>query len=808
MARRFRMVVSPLQQKLLRDIWTMRGQVITIALVLASAIAALTSMVGTYRGLRQAQINYYERTEFPDIFAHASKMPRSLLPRIAALPGVARVHARTTEPALLRLDGQPGSMTAQLIELDGGQAPSLRGLLLHSGRLPVQGRTDEALVLAAFADAHQLPAGTMLHINVGGTQHKLRMVGSVQSPEYIFSMGTGGMMPDDRRFTAIYVPQATMVAMLGSRGTFNDLRLELQPASAAQLGAVHLSPETLRAEVVAQLDLLLTPYGNRGAYQRAKHPSHMFVSQEIDQLKATAVQVPIVFLFVAVFLLNVTLSRVIATQREQIAALRALGYTRGEVGRHYLSFVLLIAVIGGGLGIVLGFALGQMFCDGYASIIRLPGIRWEIEFDLVALGMGTAVGAASLGAWRAVASVMRLAPAEAMRPPSPASYQRRILSRLGVVALLSATGRMAARELERRPLRAAFSVLGLALAMSLIVLGHFSRDTIENLAEVQFRRAMPADVTFSLSRAQPLSALASFRSLPGVVHVEGVLNVPVRVTVGTKQRDLLVQALPATRRLTRVLDRNANDVTVPPTGLLLSKITAARLGLRVGDTLALERRDGIEGTRAVVITALSDQMVGRLAYMDLAAFAETFVQEPRINTVTASVRPDMIRELQQRVATMPGILAATESQVNFDNFEATTGSFTTVMTTVVLMFGIVIAVGVVYNNGRVTLSERSRELATLRVLGFTSDEVAGSLISEMVMHLVLAMPLAYPIGTALANGIMSSVDAEQYQLNAVIDWRTWAMAYLVVAAASAATALGLARRVKKIDPVIALKARD
>jgi putative ABC transport system permease protein len=364
------------------------------------------------------------------------------------------------------------------------------------------------------------------------------------------------------------------------------------------------------------------------------------------------------------------------------------------------------------------------------------------------------------------------------------------------------------RELERRPLRALWSILGLGLAMSMLIVGSFSRDTMDQLADIQFGRAFTADLSVGLIAPAPMDALASLRQLPGVEVVEPMRAAAVRIRAGHHVRELALTALPAHSSLRQILDRDGDPIELPPDGLMLGVVVAERLGVGVGDAVEITPYEGDRLPRQVTVTALSDEMIGRTAYMELHAWARVLGQAPSLSGASLTVDPDHMAQVLSRLATMPGVAAVSEKRTITEAFERTTASFTTQMTLVVVLFASIIAVGVIYNNGRIALGERARELATLRVLGFTGREVAGSLVGEMVVHLVISVPVGMWLGREFARLLMAAADPERYRMVAYVAPRTFALAALVVGAAAAVTAAVMARRVHHLDPVSALKAND
>jgi putative ABC transport system permease protein len=323
-----------LDRKLVRDLWQMKGQAVAIGLVIASGVAVFVMSLCTLGTLRKTQEAYYERYRFADVFAHLKRAPNSLAERIAELPGVARVQTRVVVNVTLDVEGMAEPAVGRLVSVPDRQAPGLNGLYLRSGRYVEPGRDGEVLVSEGFATAHCLRPGDRVLAVINGRRQQLRIVGVALSPEYVYQIREGDVLPDDRRYGVFWMGDTELASAFDMRGAFNDVALTLGPGAS--------EPEVLR-----RLDRLTEAYGGLGAFGRADQPSHKFVSNEINKLRGMAMVVPAIFLSVAAFLLNVVLSRLIGTQREQIAALKAFGYTRWEVALHYLKLVLLIVTAGG-----------------------------------------------------------------------------------------------------------------------------------------------------------------------------------------------------------------------------------------------------------------------------------------------------------------------------------------------------------------------------------------------------------------------------------------------------------------------------
>ena len=435
------MLISALDKKLLRDLRGLVGQVITIALVVACGIASYVTMRSAFDSLTFSRDAYYERYRFGDVFAHLERAPGGLKARIEALPGVARVETRVYEGVMVPMPGMTRPASGTVVSVPAGSRPGLDDLHLKSGRWVDSARDDEVLLLNAFAEAHGLGLGDSVPAVINGTLRELRIVGLAMSPEFVFTMPPGGMSYDPKSIAILWMAEHAVSAAFQMEGGFNNVILKLEPSAS-------------EAEVLTQLDRLLEPYGGIGAVPRSKQPSHFMLQGELVQLEGMATVVPVFFLFVAAFLLNVVLSRLVYLQRSQIATLKAVGYADRDVGLHYVKLVSVIVLLGAGVGLTVGHWLGELMTEMYTGqYFRFPTPEYRLEPGVALISVGISLAAAVIGALASARAVAALPPAEAMRPPAPATYRRSLLEILGLFRFVGPAPRMVIREVERRPLR-------------------------------------------------------------------------------------------------------------------------------------------------------------------------------------------------------------------------------------------------------------------------------------------------------------------------------------------------------------------
>jgi putative ABC transport system permease protein len=788
-------MVAPLDRKLWRDLFRLRGQVLTIALVSACGIASYAATRGTYQSLLTTIDTYYERQRFADVFVYLKRAPVSLLAQAQNIPGVSIVYGRISEPIKIPVLGMAEPARGQAISLPVFGEPPLNGTYLVEGRVPEPGRADEVLLLDAFAKAHQLHPGDHLSVVLNGISRSLRIAGLAMSPEYIFAIAPGELLADPARFAVVWLNRDALAAAFQMEGAFNDLSVKLQPGAS-------------EAATIDALNTLIDPHGGMGAYARDKQLSHNVLKGELAQLKSMATFLPAIFLGVAAFLVNVVLSRLVQLQRSQIAALKAVGYRDREIAFHYLKLVSVILLIGAVLGLLAGIWAGQYFTDIYNKYFSFPDLEYVSDASVLGIALLVSILTAVVGALATTRMVMRLPPAEAMRPESPVSYRRAISETLGLQKLFGDASRMVLRELERRPLRTFFSVLGISFSVALLVSGRFMYDSIDLLMAVQFNGAQREDLIVTFSDAVPERATRELSRLPGVLRVEGVRVVPVRVRFENRTRDVQLFGYGADADLRRIVDERGIAYHPPPGGIMLSRQLAKVLGVSEGQFLQVEMLEGERRRQPLEVTALVDDLMGLSGYMPLSAVHQLMREQARVSMAALRIDPRYEGPLRTALIERPGVLGITSRDHLIALFKKQTADQMVTFTFIVTLFASIIAIGVVYNNARVSLSMRSRDLASLRVLGFRRAEISAVLLGELAVQVLLGLAPGMVIGKWLAMGMMSSVDAEQYRFPVVISGQTYAYALLITLGSAVVSALLVRRKLDRLDLIGVLKTRE
>jgi len=787
--------VSPLDHKLLRDLWRMKGQAIAIGMVIALGVGMLVMMTGLVTSLNETRNTYYERYRLADVFAPVTRAPDRLVGRLAAIEGVSAVEPRVVGGALIDLADKDLPVQAQAISLPDLRDPRLNDVFLTDGRMIDSDHTDEILLLQSFAIAHSLRPGDRIHATMNGARRSFRIVGLAQSPEFLYVTAPGELIADDARFGVIWMSRAGLAAAYDMQGAFNEALLSL-------------SRGANEAAVLDAVDRILTPYGGTGAYPLADQTSNLIVSEEIGGLEAASTGVPPIFLGVAAFLLYIVINRMVQSEREEIGLMKAFGYTNAEVGGHYFKLVMAIAVGGALAGCLMGIAGGRALIQVYVTYFKFPFLVFGLDPASFVIGVSVSIFSASVGGLLVLRSVFALTPASAMRAPAPADYSRTGAIGHALNRFLDQPSRMVVRRITRQPGRMAGAMIGIACGMALCVSMITIYAGFSRTIDLTFNVIDRSDVTVSFTHAASESTIFELRRMQGVTLVEPVRHVPAVLRNGLDTHRGVITGLGPDARLARALDADLAEIPLQTGGIVLATALADILNIRPGDMLTVEVREGRQPVLQIPVTAVAESLLGSPSYMDLATLNRALREPNRVSgaylTIDEARATDIYKALQD-MPTVAGVSLKSDAQVSFQTLMDTgAGAIRYVMGAIAF----IITFGIVYNAARIAYAERSRDLASLRVIGFTRGEAAFVLLGELAVVTLVALPLGALMGYYLSFGIAAGFSSELYQIPAIFDAASYGFAAMVVIGAAVGSGWLVKRDIDRAELVSALKTRE
>lgn len=787
--------MNALDRKILRDTWRMKGQVLAIALVIASGVSTFVMFLSTMNSLTLMREGFYRDYRFAEVFASLKRAPESLKWRIGEIPGVRQVETRVVADVKLKIEDFSDPVTARIVSVPERGEALLNRLHIRKGRRVDPFRDNEVIVSDAFAQAHGFRPGSTLGAVINGRWKQLVVVGVALSPEFVLQVKPGAVSPDYKRYAILWMSRRALANAYDMDGAFNDVVLTVYAG---------VNPES----VLTELDRLLDRYGGLGSYTRENQLSHRYLDEEFRQLQNSARIFPSIFIAVSAFLINVVLTRTINTQREQIAVLKAFGYGNRDIGFHYSKLVAVIEIIGLTGGIAVGAWLGNSLGRIYMEFYRFPTWLYEVQ-PSVGLSAGLILFVSALaGTFAAIRNAVRLPPAEAMRPEAPARYRRSVLDRVGLWRLFSQPTRIIIRNIERQPVKSLLSMTGIAMACAIMIAGTFTKDAVDFMVDVQFRLCQRQDMAVTFTDPTSWNALFALKRSRGILDAEGFRSVPARLRFQHRSYRTSIQGVERDGRLYRLLTRSLKPISLPPEGVVLTDYLAAFLGIRPGDRLTVEILEGSRPVREIPVVKLVTEYIGMNAYMDLEGLNRFMREGHALSGAYVTVDSIHQHELYRKLVEMPRVAGTVVRGNEIRNFYETQAEFLLFFIFVAAILAGFIAFGVVYNSARIALAERRHELASLRVLGYTRGEISYIFLGELAFLTLPAIPLGFLIGRGICVLVAWSLESDLFRVPVVLEWATYSLAAVVVVVSAFLSGIIVRRKLDHLDLVEVLKAKE
>lgn len=784
-----------LGRKLFRELWHLRGQMLAVAAVVACGISVFISMKSVEHSLASTRQRYYAEERFADVFLSLKRAPLFMAGKAQSIEGVAAARGRIVADVTLDVAGLSEPASGRLISMPDHRRPVLNDLVLMEGRYFEAGQTDEVIASRPFMEANGLDVGDRIGAVVNGRWSTLTIVGTALSPEYIYEVQPGGFFPDNRRFGVFWMSRSALESALDMQGAFNDL-------------SVQLSRDASEAEVIMRLDHMFRRYGGLGAYGRSDHFSDRFIADEIRQVGIQITVLPTIFLCVGAFLLNIVLRRLVSIQRQQVAVMKAMGYANSTIALHYLGYALLPVTAGALGGTLVGIWLGRGLTDVYSEFYNFAELYFMFRASDVLLSVLLSFIAALGGAYAAVRSVFSLPPAEGMRPESPVSSGLGLLDRAGVYTRFSIPVRLILRNIERRPLKSAISALMIACSLAILVAGRYGYDAVSYIMFLEFSKKHREDVTVMFNEQRSRDVAFELASFEGVVEQEFYREEAARLVYGHRSRRQVIKGLERSDGIQRLLDAGNEPYRLPGQGVLLTTTLATALGVSPGDTLDVEFLQGERRHARVVVHDTINELLGLSAYMRMDEL-EKVAGTPGVVSA-ASLRLDAAgsAELFHRLKELPGVAGVSMLKAMKESFEEVIARSTITSTVILTVFAGILAFAVVYNGARISLSERGRELSSLRVLGYTRREIALMLLGEQAVLTIAAMPFGFGLGMLLSYLLALSLSSELYRMPLVFMPVNFVFAFVVIVLVALGSGILVKRRMDRLDLIAVLKTRE
>jgi putative ABC transport system permease protein len=790
--------MAVLHKKLLRTILTSWGQSLAVAMVMLCGIASYVSVYSAYLNLGLTRDTYYAHNRLADFEIMLERAPLSAVFKTEEIPGVREARGRIVKDVNVDIDGVNEPRTGRLISMPSHRHPVINDLVLLSGRYFEPGVQNEVILSDRFARENGLDVGDSLRATIAEKKHTLRIVGLALSPEYVYMISNvQELIPSPARFGILWVPEEFAEAALSMKAACNNI-----------VGLAD-TPDALDA-ILGRAEKLLNPYGVFAKVKKEDQISNRFLSDEITGLGVSAKIIPTLFLGIAAMILLVLLNRMVRTERTQIGLMKAYGYSSVTVALHYLEYALILAAAGCIGGVAVGQWMAQGMLNMYVQFYQFPILEFRLYPDVLVRAVSIAAVFSTAGALFAAVRAARIHPAESMRPEAPRSGHRIWLERLpGIWRRVSFTGKMILRNLSRNAFRAGLNVFGVMVSTGLLIMGFFSMDCMQFGMNFQFQEVQREDVKVSFQTEHGLRTLHDMARFSQVRRAEPLLQYPFEARSGWRKKDIIVIGLPRASELQKLMNFSGEEVPVPEEGLVLSERLANTLGVQPGGRLLLKPLMGrVTREREVTVRQTTQQFLGTAAYMDIEALSRILDEPFAMNAALLRIEEGTEASLKRRLKDVAGVAAVGFSRDAYQSLMDTIVQSMRITNVTLLIFAGVIAFAIIYNVTSVSLAERQRELASLRVLGLTPGEVGRILYEENVLTGVLGAALGIPFGLAICLLLVHLYDNDLYRLPFHVEQRSLVISVLSTLGFVLLANLAVRRRIQRLDLVEVLKARE
>jgi len=757
--------VSVLDRKLGRDLAGAKGLLAAIAAIMTIGVACFVALGSAHRNLADAQTRYYAQCRMADFSIELKKVPLSEIDLIAALPGVTEVRPRIQFFVTVDLEQVEEPLSGLVLSLPERREPTINDIVLTRGSYFTDHRAEEVIVNDAFAAKHDIHPGDHLHLILNNRRQELFVVGTAISSEFVYAVGKGSIIPDPEHFGVFYLKRSYMEDVFGFQGACNQIIGLLAPD-------VREKPDP----ILRRCEDLLASFGVFTTIPRKDQSSHRFLSNEIQGLRTFAVAMPTIFLVVAALVLNVLLSRLIENQRTVIGTLKALGYSDLRMLVHYLKFGLTVGIFGGIVGSLGGHTLAGWMTQVYRTFFEFPELENRAYPWVYLSGLLVSLACAAAGTAQGVRMVLRLEPAEAMRPKPPRQGGRILLERVGWFwSRLGTPWRMTLRNVVRNRVRTLVGVFASAMGAGLLSYALIALVAVRYLVDFQFQEIWRSDIDLSFESERGIDALREVERLPGVDYAEPFLSVGCTFIHGPYERRAGITGLIPTARLTVPRDDQGRPVRVPTTGLVMSRTLADMLHVSPGDSVVVRPTKGLREERSVQVVAVTDSYIGTAVYADLDFLSRLVHEEFAISGAQIMINPDpkVKQQLFRELKELPSLGSYSARIDAIENLIVTFVDTNRVFVGILVAFSGVIFFGSTLNAALIGLAERQREVATLLVVGYQPHAVGGLFLREALLVNTVGTFLGMPLGYLLTILMASVYNSEMFRIPVLSPPEVW-----------------------------------
>lgn len=781
-----------LNRKLIRDLWQIKGQFISVLVVVIIGVMFYTGINAGYRNLSGASEKYYSDYRFADLWATFYKAPESVEQKAQALPFVKMATGRVVQDVNIGISGQ--NAVIRLITLPDVKKDIVNDIVIQSGKYFSDADSNQCLVEEGFFKAHGLKEGDYIYPVINGNEVKLKVIGSVISPEYVYALKDASeLVADYNKFGIVFVKKSFGQAVLGLDGMVNSLGMTVKEGT--DIG-----------KAKDDIEKLFREYGVTAVTDRDAQVSYKLVSEKMKGYQSLGTAFPVIFFIVAAVIIFITMGRMVENQRVQIGVLKAFGFSDLQVLVHYLSFSALIAILGSVIGSILGVFLGKGFTGLINQYFVFPNPQAKMYPDLVIPASLLTLFFCLLAGYNSCKRAFAIMPSEAMRPRSPMKGRKILIERIGILwRNLEYTWKMILRNIFRYKRRALLTSIGVIFATAITVFALGEKNSMDHLVAQQYTNIQNYDIKVSFTRFMSKEELNTIRGISHVVKLEPVVETGVELSNGWRKKDTGFTALIDNPQMYRAADKEGNPVRLPHNGILIPDKLARALDVKPGDMVSIKSFLPGREKKEVPVKGIIAQYLGTSAYSSMDSVNLILGEGGIANSVvlkidSASSEKQVIDALKK----MPAVGSVQSKTEAMNNLVSNLGAMTSAIGFMIFLAS-VLSVAVIYNIATISIFERQRELAMMKVLGFKDSEVRRLVFNENYLITLFGILIGLPLGSLLGGSMMASYESDAYTFPFLVGGRSYVLAAILIIGFTAIANFILMKKISRIGMVEVLK---
>ena len=782
-------------RNLLRDIKKSKGQFISILVIVVLGVTFYTAINSAFKNLSNSSTKYYEEYRLADIWVDFYNAPIGIKEKVESIPNVKTATGRIIQDASINISEE--NATLRFITLPDIKKDIVNDIVIKSGRYFSEGDSNQCLLDEDFFKANNLNLGEYIYPIINGNKVKLKIVGSVKSPEFVYTLkDSSEIMADNKKFGIVYIKQSFGEAIFDYKGSINNISIQISNGS---------DVETVKDD----LKKALKNYGVKSIIDRDEQTSSKMISEKIKGMKSIGGTFPVIFFMVASVIIYIMMGRMVENQRMQIGVLKAVGFTNVQVLAYYMSYSAIIAVIGSLIGSILGTYMGIGITKLYNQYFNLPLAGIQIYGEFVVPSFMLTLFFCLFAGYHSCKVIFKIMPSEAMRQKSPQSGKKIIIEKIDLIwRNVSYLGKIIMRNLFRYKKRILLTSLGVIFSSAILLVALSMKDSIDFMIKQQYENIQNYDIKVKFSKLISVEELNNIKNITHVKELEPVLEAGVEISNGWRSKDVGFTALVKEPQMYKVEDTSGNAISLPKNGILISEKLANTLGVKVNDSVNIKFYFPGKEKKEMVVKGIVVQYLGLSTYTSMDNL-NNILGEGMIAS-SAVLKLDNINfenEVKDKLRDMPAVTSVESKTDSLNAFLKNMGAMESSIG-VYIMLAAILLIAVLYNIATINIFERQRELATLKVLGFNNNEIKKLIFNENYIIVIFGMIIGLPFGKWLGGYMMATSSTDAYTIPYVVEFKTYIIAIILTLLFTAITNLTLMKKIKALDMIEVLKNKE